>query len=62
MCSVYEHNKNILTSSIFNDATIFHDIAKKKKKKKKKKTRTGYFFLSSKFRGHVDKGGIRSLT
>ena len=31
MCSVYEHNKNILTSSTFDDATIFHDIEKKKK-------------------------------
>ena len=31
MCSVYEHNKNILTSSTFDDATIFHDIDKKKK-------------------------------
>ena len=57
MCSVYEHNKNILTSSTFDDATIFHDI-----EKKKKKSSTGYFFLSSKFRGHVDKGGIRILT
>ena len=32
MCSVYEHNKNILTSSTFDDATIFHDIEKKIKK------------------------------
>ena len=46
MCSVYEHNKNILTSSIFNDATIFHDIAKKKKKKKKKKKNKDWIFLS----------------
>ena len=30
MCSVYEHNKKILTSSTFDDATIFHDIEKKK--------------------------------
>ena len=45
MCSVYEHNKNILTSSIFNDATIFHDIAKKKKKKKKKQGLDISFFL-----------------
>ena len=42
MCSVYEHNKNILTSSIFNDATNFF---KKKKKKKKKQGLDISFFL-----------------
>ena len=59
--------KILVTSSIFNDVTIFYDIKKKKikkkwKKEKEKMWRTGYFFLSYKFRGHVDKGGIWSLT